>query len=100
FGLDFREAQGILLSVAQEREIALVSHVEHHIDIFLQQAAKRNKVSRKDFNKAVQLYRGQTNDTIPEREIRTRVKQMVENNGWTGKRRRWMLGSRRWFKKI
>lgn len=100
FGLDFREAQGILLSVAQEREIALVSHVEHHIDIFLQQAAKRNKVSRKDFNKAVQLYRGQTNDTIPEREIRTRIKQMVENNGWTGKRRRWMLGSRRWFKKI
>ncbi|MBT3304867.1 MAG: hypothetical protein HN377_00120 [Alphaproteobacteria bacterium] len=48
----------------------------------------------------MQLYRGQTNDTIPEREIRTRVKQMVENNGWTGKRRRWMLGSRRWFKKI
>ncbi len=100
FGLDFREAQGILLSVASERGIAMVSHVEHHIDIYLQQSAKRNKVSRKDFNKAVQLYRRQTNDFIPESEIRTRVKEMVENNGWTGKRRRWMLGSRRWFKKI
>ncbi|MBT7757591.1 MAG: hypothetical protein HN732_09720 [Rhodospirillaceae bacterium] len=100
FGLDFREAQGILLSVAAEREIALVSHVEHHIDIFLQQVVKRGKVPRRDFNKANELYRKMTNDTIPVIEIRTRIKQMMEHNGWSGKRRRWLLGSRRWFKKI
>ena len=100
FGLDFREAQGILLSVASERDIALVSHVEHHIDIFLQQVVKRDKVPRKDFNKANLLYRKMTNDTIPASEIRTRIKQMMEHNGWTGGRRRWLFGSRRWFKKI
>jgi hypothetical protein len=100
FGLDFREAQGILLSVASERDIALVSHVEHHIDIFLQQVVKRDKVPRKDFNKANLLYRKMTNDTIPVSEIRTRIKQMMEHNGWTGRRRRWLFGSRRWFKKI
>ena len=100
FGLDFREAQGILLSVASERDIALVSHVEHHIDIFLQQVVKRGKVPRKDFNKANILYRKMTNDTIPASEIRTRIKQMMEHNGWTGGRRRWLFGSRRWFKKI
>ena len=100
FDLDFREAQGILLSVASERDIALVSHVEHHIDIFLQQVVKRRKVSRKEFNKAALLYRKMTNDTIPDAEIRARIKQMIENSGWTGKRRRWMFNSRRWFKKI
>ncbi len=100
FDLDFREAQGILLSVASEREIALVSHVEHHIDIFLQQVVKRRKVSRKDFNKAAVLYRKMTNDSIPDAEIRPRIKQMIENSGWSGKRRRWLFGSRRWFKKI
>ena len=99
FDLDFREAQGILLSVASEREIALVSHVEHHIDIFLQQVVKRRKVSRKDFNKAALLYRKMTNDSIPDVEIRARIKQMIEKSGWTGKRRRWLFNSRRWFKK-
>ena len=100
FDLDFREAQGILLSVASEREIALVSQVEHHIDIFLQQVVKRGKVARKDFNKAVLLYRKMANDSIPDAKIRTRIKQMIDQSGWTGKRRRWLFGSRRWFKKI
>jgi len=100
FGLDFRESQGILLSVASERDTALVSHVEHHIDIFLQQVAKRNKVLRQDFDKAALLYRKMTNDSIPDSEIRTRIKYMIEHHGWTGKRRLLMLGSRRWFKKI
>ncbi len=100
FGLDFREAQGILLSVVSEREIALVSHIEHDIDIFLQQAAKRQKVSRNDFNKAAQLYRKMANDSIPDSEIRCRVKQMIEHHGWTGRRRQWLFGSRRWFNKI
>lgn len=100
FGLDFREAQGILLSVASEQEIALVSYVEHHIDIFLQQVVKRRKVARKDFNKAALLYRKMTNDSIPDAEIRARIKQMIERSGWTGRRRRWYFGSRRWFKKI
>ena len=99
FGLDLREAQGILLSTAVEHEIALVSHAEHHIDIYLEEVVKRRKISRKNFNKAVSLYRKMTKDVIPETKIRSRVKQMVEHRGWSGKRRRWLFGSRRWFKK-
>jgi hypothetical protein len=99
FGLDFREAQGILLSTATERKIALVSHAEHHIDIYLEEVGKRRKISRTNFNKAVSLYNRMTNDAIPETEIRARIKQMVEHRGWSGKRRRWLFGSRRWFKK-
>ena len=100
FGLNFREAQGILLSVVSEREIALVSHIEHHIDIYLQQIAKRRKVARGDFNKAVLLYRKMTNESISDAEIRPRIKQMIEQQGLTGRRRFWLLGSKRWFKKI
>ncbi|MFP6709821.1 MAG: hypothetical protein VCE75_28115 [Alphaproteobacteria bacterium] len=100
FGLDFREARGILLSVASERKIALVSHVEHHIGTFLQQVAKREKVSRQDFNKAAMLYRKMANDSISDIKIRGRIKQMIENQGWTGRRGHWLLGSKRWYKKI
>ncbi len=100
FDLDFREAQGILLSVASERELVLVSHVEHHIDTYLEQVAKRGKVARKDFNKASMLYRSLTNESIPLSEVRTRIKQLVEHRGWTGKRRGLLFGSKRWFKKI
>jgi len=100
FGLNLREAQGILLSVASEREIALVSHIEHHIEIYLQQVAKGSKVARSDFNKAVFLYRKLTKESISDVNIRSRIKQMIEQQGWTGRRRILMLGSKRWFKKI
>jgi len=33
-------------------------------------------------------------------EIQKRVKQMVQERGWRGKRTRRILGTRKWFRKI
>ena len=100
FGLEFQDAQGILLSVASERDIALISRVEHHIDTNLAQKVKRGKISKQDFDDIVAVYGKLTNDSISKAEIHKRVKEMMLNHGWTGKRRRWMFNSRRWFNRI
>ncbi len=100
FELEFQEAQGIFLSVAAERDIALISRVEHHIGTYLEHVVKRRKVSRRDFEDAVAMYRKLSHGSMPDSEIRERVKQMTLDRSWTGKRRRWLLGTKKWFKRI
>jgi polyhydroxyalkanoate synthesis regulator phasin len=100
FGMDLDEATGVLLSVAAEHDIALVSHAEHHVETLLEQFVKRGKIGQKEFNDAVAVYSKLTNNGLPESEIRRRVKQMVEEHGWRGRRTRWFFGSRKWFRKI
>ena len=100
FGLEFQDAQGALLSVASERDIAIISRVERIIDTNLAQQVKRGKISKQDFDDIVAVYGKLTNESTAKTEIRKRVKQMMLNRGWTGKRRRWLFNSRRWFNRI
>ena len=89
-----------LLSVASERDIAIISRVERIIDTNLAQQVKRGKISKQDFDDIVAVYGKLTNESTAKTEIRKRVKQMMLNRGWTGKRRRWLFNSRRWFNRI
>ena len=100
FGMNLDEANGIMLSVVAEHEIALVSHAEHHIETLLEQLVKKGKISQKEFDDAVAIYKKLTNGGVPDRELKKRVKQMVEERGWNGRKTRWLVGSRKWFRKI
>lgn len=100
FGLELDEARGVLLGIAADHDIALVSNAEHHVETLLEHVVKKNRVSQKAFNDAVAIYKKLTKSRIPESEIRKRVKQMVLDNGWRAKKTRWLIGSRRWFRRI
>jgi hypothetical protein len=102
FGMDLDDATGILLSVAAEHDIALVSRAEHHVQTMLEQLVKRGKIGQKEFADVVAVYNKLTNGSLPEAEIRKRVKQMVQERGWNGRRTRGLLllGSRKWFRQI
>jgi hypothetical protein len=100
FGMNLDEANGIMLGVAAEHDIALVSHAEHHIETLLEQLVKKGKISQKEFDDAVAIYKKLTNGGVPDSDLKKRVKQMVEERGWNGRRTRWLLGSRKWFRKI
>jgi len=41
--LNLDEANGIMLGVAAEHDIALVSHAEHHIETLLEQLVKKGQ---------------------------------------------------------
>jgi hypothetical protein len=100
FGLNLDEANGIMLSVVAEHDIALVSHAEHHIGTLLEQLVKKSKISQKEFDDAVAIYKKLTNGGVPDSDLKKRVKQMVEERGWNGRKTRWLLGSRKWFRRI
>ena len=100
FRMELEEATGIMLSVAAEHDIALTSHAEHHVEIMLEQVVKRGKIGQKEFVDAVAVYAKLTNGSLATPEIRKRVKQMVQERGWNGRRTRRIFGSRKWFRKI
>jgi predicted TIM-barrel enzyme len=100
FHMELDEATGVLLSVAAEHDIALVSQAEHHIQVMLEQVVKRGKIGQKEFADAVAVYGKLTGGSLSLPEIQRRVKQMVQERGWNGKRTRRLFGTRKWFRKI
>src|SRR5260221_1300842 len=56
FGMNLDEANGIMLVVAAEYDIALVSPAEHHIDTLLEQLVNKGKISQKEFDNSVAIY--------------------------------------------
>lgn len=100
YRMELEEATGIMLSVAAEHDIALTSHAEHHVEIMLEQVVKRGKIGQKEFADVVAVYAKLTNGSLALPEIQKRVKQMVQERGWKGKRTRRILGTRKWFRRI
>jgi len=100
FGMSLDDATGVMLAVAAENEIALVSNAEHHVGTLIEQLVKKGKIGQKEFDDAVAIYKKLTNGGVPDSDVKKRVKQMVEGRGWHGKKTRWLLGSRKWFRKI
>jgi hypothetical protein len=100
FGLDLTEARGILLAVAAEHDIALVSAAEQQVETLLEHMVTKNRIAQKAFTDACAIYKKLTQGRLAEGEIAKRVKQMVLDHGWRPRRTRWLIGSRRWFRKI
>jgi hypothetical protein len=100
YRMELDEATGIMLSVAAEHNIALTSHAEHHVEIMLEQVVKRGKIGQKEFADVVAVYAKLTNGSLALLDIQKRVKQMVQERGWNGRRTRRIFGSRKWFRKI
>ncbi|MBF0130015.1 MAG: hypothetical protein HQL33_08475 [Alphaproteobacteria bacterium] len=100
FGLGLDEAKGILFSVAADRNIALESQAEKYLGHFLNHVGQKRKVSRKDFDDAVEFYKKLTHQAVPDNEARKRVKAMMERNSMKPRRSWIRLGSRKWYNRI
>jgi hypothetical protein len=100
FGMTLDDATGVLLSVAAENKIALVSNAEQQVELLMEQLVRRGKIGMKEFEDAVAIYKKLTNGGVPGPAIKKRVKQMCEGRGWKSRKSRWILGSRKWFKRI
>jgi hypothetical protein len=100
FGLELNEARGILLGVAADHDIALVSNAEQQVSALLDFSVKRNRIGRKAFNDAAEIYKRLTKGILPDLEIRKRLKEIVLLRGWKARRAHWLIGSRRWFRRI
>jgi hypothetical protein len=100
FHLELEEANGILLAVAGEHDIALVSEVEATVGTLLEQLVTKGKIGQKEFEDAVAIYKRLTNGSLSDLEVRRRVKQMIEEHGWRARKTRAIFGTRKWFRRI
>lgn len=100
FHLELEEANGILLAVVGEYDIALVSEVEQTVATLLEQLVSRGKIGKKEFEDAVAIYKRLTNGSISDLEVRRRIKQMIEEHGWRARKTRMFFGTRKWFRRI
>ena len=100
FHLELEEANGILLAVAGEHDIALVSEVEETVATLLEQLVGSGKIGQKEFADAVAIYKRLTNGSLSDLEVRRRVKQMIEERGWRARKTRRIFGTRKWFRRI
>ena len=100
FRLELEEANGILLAVAEEHDIALVSEAEETVATLLEQLVRRGKIGQKEFTDAVAIYKKLTHGSLSDLEIRRRIKQMIEEHGWRARKTRRLFGTRKWFRRI
>ena len=100
FEIDYDEARWILTGVAAEHETALERELDRTMAAVLARFAETNdKITRDEFEDAVQIYRQLSNNAVPEDQIKTRIKAIVQERNWRPARRG-VFRSRRWFSKI
>ncbi|WP_207461207.1 hypothetical protein [Azospirillum sp. SYSU D00513] len=100
FGLDPEVARGILLSVAQRKDLRVERDIDARMRAILDRfGGKGRKISKKKFMEAAAIYNGLAGGTLDEEAARIRVKRVMEENEFRARRAGLFL-SRRWYGKI
>ncbi|MEP9378622.1 hypothetical protein ABLE91_18040 [Aquabacter sp. CN5-332] len=99
FALDPHEARGLVLYVAQMKDIRLERDVDRRmLPILDRYGGKSKKISKAQFREAAALYNGLAGGVLSDQEARIRVKQVMDQNKFRPKRS--MMLSRGWYDKI
>lgn len=103
YNLSLEEARGVLLSTVNDQGFALQRTTEAEIrDLILVQSARNRgkRLSKSEFEQAVEMYRAKAKGRVPMDEARARVKAIMEENDVRPKRAGWVIRSRRWYNSI
>jgi len=85
-GLSIEEGLSIIRQVALDKGIALERDAEDRAKEMLARfSANDGKVDKKEFEDALALFKTATKGKWPEPELKRRLKQMMEHNGWKAK---------------
>ena len=100
FNVDYDEARWILTGVAAEEQVALERELDRTIAVVLARFADTNdKITKDEFDDAVQIYKRLSKDGLSENDIKKKVKIIVSDNKWRPARRG-VMRSKRWYRRI
>jgi hypothetical protein len=100
FNVDYDEARWILTGVAAEEQVALERELDRTIAVVLARFADTNdKITKDDFDDAVQIYKRLSKDGLSEDAIKKKMKTIVSDNKWRPARKG-MMRSKRWYRRI
>lgn len=102
FELPLDEARGVMLVTVEQNEYALQSEVEAELAglITMFSGRKNGKISKAQFDQAVEMYRVKSHSGLPQAEMQARIKTMMEQKNIPPKRNGWILRSRKWYDRI
>ena len=85
-GIGVEEGLAIIRQVAQDKNLALERDAEERAKEMLEAFATNDgKVDKKEFESALGMLKKHSKGKIPEAEMKKRLKQMMEDNGWKAK---------------
>ena len=100
FDINYDEARWLLLGILAEKGVALERELDIRIEGVLKRFADSNdKISKSEFEDAVEIYRDWSNKEISQAEVKKKLKAMIGKENWKAKRNGF-LRTRAWFKKI
>ena len=94
YNLSLEEARGVLLSTVNDQGFSLQRATEAEIrDLILVQSARNRgrRLSKAEFQQAVEMYRAKTKGRVTVDEARLRVKAIMEENNVQPKRAGWVI---------
>jgi hypothetical protein len=100
FNVDYDEARWILTGVAAEEQVALERELDRTIAVVLARFADtKDKITKDEFDDAVQIYKKLSKDGLSENDIKKKMKTIVSDNKWRPARKG-MMRSKRWYRRI
>jgi hypothetical protein len=100
FNVDYDEARWILTGVAAEEQVALERELDRTIAVVLARFADtKDKITKDEFDDAVQIYKRLSKDGLSENDIKKKMKTIVSDNKWRPARKG-MMRSKRWYRRI
>jgi hypothetical protein len=100
FNVDYDEARWILTGVAAGEQVALERELDRTIAVVLARFADSNdKITKEEFDDAVQIYKILSKDGLSETDIKKKMKTIVSDNKWRPARKG-MMRSKRWYRRI
>jgi len=85
-GFGVEEGLAVIRQVASEKNLVLERDAEDRAKDVLEAFANNDgKVDKKEFENAVSVFKTNSKGKIPDHELKKRLKQMMETNGWKAK---------------
>ena len=102
FAIDYDHARWIAVGIFHESGVGAERHLDYRIEVVLRRFAntgRRGKIDRHHFDAAAAIYRKWAGNGISDKDVRVKLKRMMEDNDWRAKRSR-LTRSKRWYNKI
>lgn len=101
YHLRLDEARGMIRAAAAEEDMSLEHEVNASAGQLLKTLAdRRNRVTRRDFEKAVAFYRARAGRNVTPTDAQRRVKRLMEEADLKPARSGRILRTRRWYRQI
>jgi len=85
-GISVEESLSLIRQVASQKGVVVERDAEEKTQRFLENAATNDgKVTKKEFEDAVALFKKASKGKVPEPEMKKRLKKMMEDKGWKAK---------------